>query len=403
MSINIERTDMFRTGSATSVVNTGAKDSVKQNDGAGAAPVDSFTFASTSETHADPVASKPMARQNMAAQAEVKAQPQVETKSEAETESKPAVSRQQQAQPQVQAQSDGKQQVIFQFDARGIPQVDIENIGLKGSFNDQTGMYDQHWNGDKVLAMHDDGLNGDLKAGDGIYTASVDLKAGQTQQFSWGVVGDIKGKDGSVKTAQWLVMSEANPTFNLNDSPVQTYAPVQTHLFGVHKEGEDGVRFQTWSPEMGKGELSDYQLYVEISNPQTGEIEERLPMTKNEQNGTWTLTQDEGWSKLKGKTYQYAALNSKGEVLKDKWGGDVRYSDPHARYLQGEQRGVERIFVDPVMGFETGWYDDSGKGGPNYADNPQWGRFTVDSHPNADSVRLVLRDENGNQLTKQQL
>ena len=32
MSINIERTDMFRTGSATSVVNTGAKDSVKQND-----------------------------------------------------------------------------------------------------------------------------------------------------------------------------------------------------------------------------------------------------------------------------------------------------------------------------------------------------------------------------------
>ena len=42
-------------------------------------------------------------------------------------------------------------------------------------------------------------------------------------------------------------------------------------------------------------------------------------------------------------------------------------------------------------------------GGPNYADDPQWGRFTVDSHPNADSVRLVLRDENGKQLNKQEL
>ena len=69
----------------------------------------------------------------------------------------------------------------------------------------------------------------------------------------------------------------------------------------------------------------------------------------------------------------------------------------------GQQRGVERIFVDPVLGIETGWYDDSGKGGCNYADNPQWGRFTVDNRPNAENVQLVLMDEKGKQLDKNAL
>lgn len=374
MNINIERSsDLFRTGSVAQNNTAAASKQTAHQASALAVPVDSFSLNSTESKEAAASAPKMQA-------AQVKA----------ETAS-------------VQPEGTDKKQVLFQFDSRGCPQVDLSNIGLKGSFNDQTGLYDQHWNGDKIIPMHDDGKNGDAVAGDGIFTAAVDLKTGQNQQFSWGVVGDIAGKDGKVQNAQWLVMSETNPNFNLEDSPVQTYAPVQTHLFGVHKEGEDGVRFQTWSPEMGKGDLADYKLYVEISNPQTGEVEERLPMEKNEQNGVWTLTQNDGWSKLKGKTYQYAALNEKGEVLKNSWGGEVRYSDPHARYLQGEQRGLERIFVDPVMGFEVGWYDDSGKGGPNYADDPQWGRFTVDSHPNADSVRLVLRDENGKQLNKQEL
>lgn len=376
MNINVDRTDVFR---PLDTAQSAARKPETEQTKSPAAPVDSFDMSSV-RGHKE---AKAPALSIKTAAPEQKSAPQAEEGT-------------------VKAQDDGgKKHVTFQFDSRGCPE--FRNVGLKGSFNDQTGMYDQHWNGDKVIAMHDDGLNGDEKAGDGIYTATVDLKAGQSQQFSWGVVGDIVGKDGSVQNAQWLVMTETNPNFNLNDSDVQTYAPIQTHLFGVHKEGEDGVRFQTWSPQMGKGNLGDYQLYVEISNPQTGEIEERLPMQKNEQNGTWTLTQDNGWSKLKGKTYQYAALNSKGEVLRDKWGGEVRYSDPNARYLQGGQHGIERIFVDPVMGFETGWYDDSGKGGPNYADNPQWGRFTVDSHPDAESVRLVLRDENGQQLSKQQL
>ena len=367
MNINIERSDLFRTQAQTA--SAPPTQAPLPEKAAPSAPVDSFAPESRS------AAPEP----NLA-----------------------KVAFQAQAQPESAAPTpEGKQKVLFQFDSRGCPEVD--NVGLKGSFNTQTGVYDRHWNGDAILPMNDEGKNGDLKAGDGIYSASVDLKAGQKEEFSWGVVGDIKRQDGSVQNAQWLVMSETNPTFSLEDSPVQTYAPIKNHIFGVNREGENGVRFQTWSPGLGEGDLENYQLYVEISDPKTGEIEERLPMVKDEQHGTWSYESADGWSKLKGKTYQYAALNEKGEILRNKWGAEVRYSDPHARYVQGEQRGVERIFVDPVLGFETGWYDDSGKGGPNYADNPQWGRFTVDGHPQAESVRLVLRDENGQQLNKEQL
>lgn len=302
---------------------------------------------------------------------------------------------------EVSASNNGKKTVTFEFDGRKSPEV--KNVGLKGSFDPVKGTYDPNWNGGQAIAMHDDGKNGDKVAGDGVFTAQVDLKADSRETFQWGVTGDVVRADGSVKTAQWLVMSDVNPTFKMDDPDTQTYAPVQTHLFGVHKQGADGVRFQTWSPEVGSGNLSDCKLCVDITDPQTGRLIESIPMEKNEQNGTWKLEKESGWSELKGKSYQYSVRNASGEVVRTKNGTPITYSDPHARYVQGGQRGVERIFVDPVMGFETGWYDDSGKGGPNYADNPQWGRFTVDSHPNAESVRLVLKDENGNPLNKAQL
>lgn len=295
----------------------------------------------------------------------------------------------------------GKKEITFQFDGRSGPAV--SNVGLKGSFNAASGAHDANWSGGATIPMHDDGKNGDKVAGDGVFTATVQLNQDQQQCFQWGVVGDVSHSDGSVKTAQWLVMSDANPTFTLNDSSTQTYAPVQTHLFGVHRSGDDGVRFQTWSPDVGAGALKDCHMTVDISDPSTGEVISSLPMEKNPQNGVWTLENSEGWGELKGKTYQYSVRNEAGEVIRNKCGAPVTYSDPHARYLQGGQRGVERIFVDPVLGFETGWYDDSSKGGPNYADNPQWGRFTVDSHPDASSVRLVLKDADGNPLSKAQL
>lgn len=295
----------------------------------------------------------------------------------------------------------GYKTVTFEFDGRQFPEV--KNVGLKGSFNPESGLHDASWNQGQSIAMRDDGKGGDKVAGDGVYTATVELKEGQQQQFQWGVVGDVVGNKGDVKTSQWLVMSDVNPTFKLSDSATQTYAPVSTHLFGVHKSGADGISFQTWSPAIGQGQYADYKMCVDITDPATGKVIDSLPMEKDAQHGTWSLTKESGWKELKGKTYRYAARNEQGEILRKKDGTPVTYGDPHARYLQGGQRGLERIFVDPVLGFETGWYDDSGKGGPNYADNPQWGRFTVDSHPNADSVKLVLRDSDGHQLTKAEL
>ncbi len=290
--------------------------------------------------------------------------------------------------------------VTFQFDARQAPE--LRNVGLKGSFDPQTGKPDPGWNAGKSLPMNDEGRDGDRVAGDRVFTAQVKLSAAPSQEFQWGIVGDVVRPDGSVEPARWLVMKETPPVFRLGDSEVQNYAPVSTHLFGVQRQGEDGVRFQTWSPAVGRGELADYRLFVDVSSPD-GRLEASLPMHKEERTGVWTLEKESGWGTLRGKAYQYSVRKQDGTLLRDKTGTPVVYSDPHARYLQGGQRGVERIFVDPVLGFETGWYDDSGSGGPNYSDNPQWGRFTVDSNPDADQVKLVLKDDSGRPLSRAQL
>jgi 1,4-alpha-glucan branching enzyme len=284
----------------------------------------------------------------------------------------------------------------FQYDARGL-QGKVSDLKLKGSFNAESGAYDPQWNGGKTLPLHDDGKNGDLKAGDGIFTAQVALKGSPNQQFEWGAVGrDAQGKE------QWMVLQETPLQITLGDAEtVATYAPVSNHLFGVHPV-EGGVRFQTWSPAVGKESLSQYKLHVDLYNQQ-GELERSLPMSKDAKTGNWSLLVPGEWKDLEGKSYLYSARDDQGQPLKTQAGKDVQYADPYARHLMGQQRGVEKIFVDPVLGFETGWYDDSGKGGPNYADNPTWARFTVDNHGDAEKVQLVLRDPQGRQLTRAEL
>ncbi|MDQ7826489.1 MAG: alpha amylase C-terminal domain-containing protein [Candidatus Eremiobacteraeota bacterium] len=293
----------------------------------------------------------------------------------------------------------------FVYDAREGPQT--KNIKLVGSFNPATGQYDPQWNQGKGVAMYDDGTHGDARAGDGLYTAQVQLDPSQPREIQWGAKGDVFSRDGKLVSAdRWLVMTEEPPRFSLQDKETtQTYAPLSNHLMGVHKTGDDGVTFRTWSPEVGKGDLNDYKLHVEIYNDATGHMERSAPMVKDEATGNWSLELPTGWDELEGKSYQYAVRNDKGEPLlsgKEKK-APVIYSDPYSRYLQGQQRGLERIFVDPIHGVETGWYNDSGSGGPNYTINPLWGRFTVNGHGDADKVVLVLKDEQGRQLSKQEL
>ncbi|HPZ08387.1 MAG TPA: alpha amylase C-terminal domain-containing protein [Candidatus Eremiobacteraeota bacterium] len=290
----------------------------------------------------------------------------------------------------------------FMFDTGG--HSNIRDLELKGTFNPETGKFDPKWNQGKGIKMYDDGTHGDKKAGDGIYSVAVNLdRASPEKKFAWGVTGDIYDKKGKkVIDDKWL-MAENNPrTFDV-DGPFtkQVYRLTTHHIMGVHKMGEDGISFLTWSPEVGKDELKDYKVYVDIFD-KNGKPLYSTPMMKDPITGNWNLQKDTGWKELQGLGYRYSVKDKDGKpLLKGKT--PVTYSDPYSRFLQGQQRGLERIFVDPVLGIETGWYDDSGKGGCNYADNPQWGRFTVDNRPEAEKVQLVLMDEEGKQLTKKEL
>lgn len=283
----------------------------------------------------------------------------------------------------------------FQYDARGL-NGKLTDLKLKGSFNPATGQYDPQWNGGKALPMYDDGTHGDQKPNDGIYTTQVNLKGRPDQEFEWGATGT--GPQGE----RWAVLQETPLKIRLNEAvPVATYAPVSNHLFGVHRM-DGGVRFQTWSPAVGQDGLSGYKLHVDLYD-EAGKLEQSLPMSKDVKTGNWALELPGQWEQLKGRSYLYSVRDEQGEPLKTQEGKAVQYADPCARFLMGQQRGVEKIFVDPVLGFETGWYDDSGKGGPNYSDNPTWGRFVVDNHGDAEKVQLVLRDEQGRQLTRAEL
>lgn len=286
---------------------------------------------------------------------------------------------------------------VFEYDTYGLPNP--SDISLKGSFNPQTGLYDANWNAGRTIPMHDDGLNGDLTAGDGVYSASVQLQPWQKNTFTWGVEGKIDGRP-----LDWMIFQEKAPEFKLWESFQRVYyAPVTTHRYGVHKGDQGQANFRTWAPNMDVqgGPNQGYRLCVDFFGS-NGQLEASVPMEKDATRGDWTLTLP-SFEALKDKSYRYTARSEKGEILKDSKGNQVSYADPYSRFLQGQQRGVERIYVEPVFGFETGWYDDSGSGGPNYQDNPQWGRFSVDGYRDADKVKLVLRDDQGRQLTKAQL
>lgn len=282
----------------------------------------------------------------------------------------------------------------FAFDSNGLS-GQYQDLRLKGNFNFTTGKPDPKWNEGQGLPLRDDGKGGDAQARDGIYTLQVPLQADQS--FQWGVEGT--GPNGQ---ATWLVAEEQPLGLSTGQqSGASTYAPVSHHLYGSQRQGED-ISFRTWSPALGQGPTADYKLHVDVYNAE-GKLEKSLPMSKDAESGDWSLKLPGAWKELEGKTYLYAARNADGEILKTSKGDPVQYIDPHARHLMGQQRGLEKIFVDPVLGFETGWYDDSGKGGPNYADNPTWGRFHVDNHGDAEKVQLLLRDAEGRQLNREQL
>jgi maltooligosyltrehalose trehalohydrolase len=283
----------------------------------------------------------------------------------------------------------------FEYDATGLPSV--SDLRLKGSFDPKTGAYDPTWNQGKSLPMRDDGQGGDRVAGDRVFTATVPIQWSKDNSYTWGVEGTLNDRPN-----QWMILQEHNPQFQTWQPEQRSYyAPVTNHRYGVHRGEQGEAKFCTWAPKMGEGKNAGYALNLDVFGAD-GKLESSIPMAKDPVRGDWSVTLP-SYDSLKEKSYRYAARNEKGDILKTAAGAEVSYADPYSRFLQGQQRGVERIFVEPILGFETGWYDDSGSGGPNYADNPQWGRFSVDGYSDAQSVKMVLRDAEGKQLTKEQL
>ena len=274
------------------------------------------------------------------------------------------------------------QTVTFEVDARSLPHTD--SVSLKGSFNPETGRFDPTWNKGRSLPMRDDGKAGDRKAGDRIFTRQVNLNDGNGGDFWWGAT-DQEGR--------YLVTSEHDPKVTLNGNSSQTarLAPLQLDHYGLQEhDGEATVT--AWSP-------SAQAMKLVLFNQQ-GEELRQLDFVRNQRGeagseNDWSVALGASKAELEGHSYLLKEIDQSGK--------ETRYIDPFARKLVGQQRGLERIFVDPIGGFETGWYDDSGIGGPNYADNLQMGRFSVDGKHQADQMFVVFKDQEGKQLSKSEL
>jgi 1,4-alpha-glucan branching enzyme len=255
-----------------------------------------------------------------------------------------------------------KRQVTFVYDAG--PHSDLTNLTLNGSWDKATGKYSQAW-GEQGIPMR--------PLGDGRYAATVELSDdGQPHNWEWGVKAD-----GPYGKGQWAVMGEGNLKFTLGpDTKEQTYAPTTYHVMGAHRVGQEGVSFNFWAPN-----AQDVKVKV---TDQDGNVT-RLPMTRGE-DGVWSAQDARGWSQVDGKSYVYEVTDSGGQVRER--------TDPYARVLQGEQRGIGRMYVDPASKRETHTFS------PN---RQELMRFEIDDEPTATEAYLVLKDESGKALNRDQL
>lgn len=272
--------------------------------------------------------------------------------------------------------------VTFEVDARSMPHTD--SVSLKGSFDPKTGAYDPEWNKGVALPMRDDGKGGDKVAGDRVFTRQVELKGTAGSEFRWGA----QDQDG-----RYLNTTEHDPKLVLRGEGEQTVrmSPLQLHRYGLQEDnGKATVR--AWSPSAQGMSLELYGPDGEkLSEWEMKRPEDAFEGSEND----WSVDLGKSKAELEGHSYLLKELDAEGNA--------TRYIDPFARKLVGQQRGLERIFVDPIGRFETGWYDDSGKGGPNYADNPQMARFSVDGQHGAEQMYVVLKDAEGQRLSKAEL
>ena len=245
--------------------------------------------------------------------------------------------------------------VTFTFDAGPTP---FTRPQLKGSW-DAAGHPSERWS--EPVAMR--------PVGKGLWEASVELQDdGSGRVIEWGVEADMPhGK------AQWALMGEGNQQFRLNaEARAVSYAPTTYHRMGARRSGDGDLRFTFWAPNARKAQ-------VKVTSPQG--VVQRLPMTRDA-DGLWSHEARGAWKALEGHAYVYELVTSDGK--------DVERTDPYALRVQGEQRGLSRIFIDPA-GHEANYYSPV---------RTELMRFEVDDQPRATEAYLVLKDASGRPLDK---
>ncbi len=248
--------------------------------------------------------------------------------------------------------------ITFVYDAG--PHSQLTDVKLKGSW-DANGRYSSDWSG---------GATSMRSLGNGKWEATLELEAdGLPRNWEWGVTVD--GPSGDDK---WAVMGEGNLKLDLS-KPTASYAPTTYHEMGSQKRGED-ISFKLWAPDA-------QSVQVKVTD-QEGHIQ-RIPMTRAD-NGDWAAEVKGGWKELEGKSYVYEVVDSTG-VTSDR-------PDPYAREMMGEQRGLDRLYLDPMRGKEENRY---------FPGATELMRFTIDDEEDAASAYLVLKDSSGKQLTREEL
>lgn len=95
---------------------------------------------------------------------------------------------------------------------------------LKGSWITATGVYDSGWNGGaEHTSLYDDGTNGDLVAGDNIWSVAIELVVNATATWKWGF--NINGAWGP---------SSPDPEFTVTDTTAKTVSYVIPAKVGVN-------------------------------------------------------------------------------------------------------------------------------------------------------------------------
>ncbi|WP_071902262.1 alpha-amylase family glycosyl hydrolase [Cystobacter ferrugineus] len=251
-----------------------------------------------------------------------------------------------------------KRTVTLVYDAG--PHSKLTNLQVKGSW-DASGKYSAQWN-ERPLAMK--------PLGEGRWGVTVELSDdGLPHDWEWGVIAD--GPSGK---GQWAVMGEGNLKLDVT-KPTASYAPTTYHKMGARRSGEDAAfTFYAGNARSVQVKVTDRQGRVE-----------RFPMTRDEE-GNWSTQVPGRWKDLLGKSYVYEVVDSAGATSER--------PDPYAREMMGEQRGLDRMYLDARTGQEVNRYASGAR---------ELMRFDIDDHGDAESAYLVLKDANGRTLKKDEL